>query len=585
MKMELGLGRVARRAARLGLDGSIKGRLKLILVVLLSIQAVLVLSLVAGTVIAQRTVSTLLDGRIQPIGDVQAVAGGYAEALAIANKVRSGNMSAASGVGAVQAAVAEADAAWQRFRDNDLGAQRAADIARIEMARGEAERTTASLIAMLRQGRVDNLDFFVSGPLYAAVDPLTMASRELVGDLRADSARDVRLLKWGFMLAYAIALVLTLGAFRIGFWGVRTATSAINRPLEDIAAATRQIGLSGGNVAIPGLERRDEIGDIARALLFARERASEARRLEEEALRIESELRATDAEMLRAKDHRAAELDALFTRFEQDIARIVANLAQAGGDMRAAASAVSSEAGISEAYALSAATLADQTATTVRVVSDNGKALAEAIARIRDNANEARANAHTVREQAAGSKARATRLGDLVSEITEVLTLISGIAKQTNLLALNASIEASRAGQAGAGFAVVAEEVKGLARQTQAAAATIGDRLGTIGTTANDAMQSFHQIDSLVTGLEQSAQAIAHAVEQQSGASREIVESIVLVDSGSRETAANMVGLRGRAEAARRMAANLSATADDIAHQTEYLRGEIARMVEGVKAV
>ncbi|RJF85525.1 methyl-accepting chemotaxis protein [Sphingomonas cavernae] len=585
MKMESGFARVRRTAVRFGLDGSIKGRLKLILSALLAIQAVLVLSLVASTVATQSAVSTLLDDRIQPMSDVQAVSNGYAEALAIANKVRSGNMSAASGVGAVQAATAEADAAWQRFRSSDLGTRRAGDIARIELARAEAERTTARLVAMLRSGRIENLDFFVSGPLYAAVDPLMASSRDLVGELRADAAHEGRLLKWGFLFAWAIALLLTLIALWIGFWGVKTATSEINGPLEDIAAATRQIGLTGGSVAIPGLERRDEIGDIARALLFARERAGEARRLEQEALRIESELRANDAEMLRSKDRRAAELDALFARFEQDIARIVANLVQAGGDMRAAASAVSSEAGVSEAYALSAATLADQTATTVRVVSDSGQALAEAIARIRDHADEARANARTVRDQAANSKHRATRLGDLVSEITDVLTLITGIAKQTNLLALNASIEASRAGQAGAGFAVVADEVKGLARQTQAAAATIGERLGTIGATASDAMQSFHQIDSLVTGLEQSAEVIAHAVEQQSNASREIVGSIALVDSGSRETASSMIGLRGRAEAARRMAANLSATADDIAHQTEYLRGEIARMVEGVKAV
>lgn len=582
--MGFGLAQVGVSAARLGIDGSIKGRLKLILVVLLSIQAVLIVSLVTGTIVTESAVSTLLDDRIQPISEVQSVAGGYGEALAIANKVRSGNMTAASGVGAVQSATAAADAAWQRFRGSNLGVRHAGDVARVEGARTEAERTTARLVAMLKSGRVDDLDFFVSGPLYAAVDPLTIASRDLAANLREDASREVRLLKWGFILAYAIALLLTILALLMGFWGVRTATNAINRPLEDIAAATRQIGLSGGG-AIPGLDRRDEIGDIARALLFARERASEARRLEQEALRIESELRANDAEMLRARENRAVELDGLFTRFEQDIARVVANLVQAGSEMRTAASAVSSEASVSEAYALSAATLADQTATTVRVVSENGRALAEAIARIRDNANETRANARTVREQAASSKARATRLGDLVSEIRHVLELITGIAKQTNLLALNASIEASRAGDAGAGFAVVAQEVKGLARETQAAAETIRERLGAMSATAHDAMDSFHRIDALVTDLEQSAQEIADAVEQQSDASREIAGSIGFVDTGSRETASNVVGLKGRAEAARRMAANLSATADDIAHQTEYLRGEIARMVEDVKAV
>ena len=581
--MTIDLPSYFRAAARDG--GTIRGRLRLILAVLLGIQLVLVIALVASTLVTRGAVTTLLRDRIQPIGALQEVSGGYGEALAIANKVRSGNMSAPSGVGAVQAAQARADAAWRDFAALTLERRHEAAIAQVRQARADAARTTGRLIALLRAGPVGDLDFFVSGALYGAVDPLTNSSRALIEDLRADAAAEGRRLDLGFIAALAMALLLTVAAALIGLWGVRSVRRDINAPLEDIAQATRRIGLAGQDEPIPGLDRQDEIGDIARALLYAREQALEARRLEQQALHVEQRQRTREAEMLQARDRRGAELDALFGRFESDIARIVGNLAQAGGAMRQSAAAMSGEATVSEDLALSAATLAEQTASSVNIVLESGQALAGAIAHIRDSANEARRDAQTMRTQATGTRDRATKLARQVSEIAKILTMITGIARQTNLLALNATIEASRAGAAGAGFAVVADEVKALARQTQAAAETIGKRLESIDHTARDALESFETIDRLVDGLDRSAAEIAQAVEAQTRASQDIAESIGFVDLGSRDTARNMMGLKERAEAARRVADGLSGTADDVASQTEYLRGEIARMVEGVKAV
>ncbi|MBB5685498.1 methyl-accepting chemotaxis protein [Sphingobium boeckii] len=565
--------------------GSIKGQLKLILGALLAVQLVLAIALVTTTLVTRNTVTTLLHDRIEPISDLQDVSSGYAEALAIANKVRSGNMSPASGVGAVEAARARADEAWRVFAGLTLGHRHDAAAAHVREARADASKTTARLIALLRTGNTDDLDFFVSGALYAAVDPLTNASRTLVEDLRADAAAEGRRLDLGLVAAYGIALFLTLAAIAIGYWGVRAARLNIDRPLEEIAEATRRIGLAEADGLIPGLDREDEIGDIARALLYARERAGEARRLELHSRSIEDERHARDAEILSARTRRAEELDTVFAGFESDIAQSVGNLVRAGGDMRVTAAAMSGEATVSEDLALSAASLAEQTATTVNVVYESGQALAGAIARVRDTAQNARLNAQAARGQAASSRDRAMKLAELVTEISQVLNIISGVAKQTNLLALNATIEASRAGLAGAGFAVVADEVKALARQTQAAAATIGDRLHSIDRTAREAVGSFETIDGLIAGLDESASLIAQAVETQSRASQDIAESIGFVDTGSRDTAQSMTGLKQRAEAARRMAGGLSSAADSVASQTEFLRNEIARMVERVKAV
>lgn len=197
---------------------------------------------------------------------------------------------------------------------------------------------------------------------------------------------------------------------------------------------------------------------------------------------------------------------------------------------------------------------------------------------------ESRGNVTIVREQTRVNRERASALEELVTEVSEVLGLIGAIAKQTNLLALNAAIEATRAGDSGRGFAVVADEVKALARQSQTAAGRIDDRLSLIRRAARDVAQSGEAIDALVADLDGSASNIAGAVERQSAASREIALALANVESGTDNAVSNLGLLKERAEAARHTAGELSAIADEIAGQSEYLRHEIAGLVTTVKA-
>ncbi|MEI2536778.1 methyl-accepting chemotaxis protein, partial [Acinetobacter baumannii] len=78
-------------------------------------------------------------------------------------------------------------------------------------------------------------------------------------------------------------------------------------------------------------------------------------------------------------------------------------------------------------------------------------------------------------------------------EISDIVTVITGISNQTNLLALNASIEASRAGAAGRGFAVVADEVRKLAEQTEASAKDIAKLIGETQAETEDAVVSMQK--------------------------------------------------------------------------------------------
>jgi len=170
----------------------------------------------------------------------------------------------------------------------------------------------------------------------------------------------------------------------------------------------------------------------------------------------------------------------------------------------------------------------------------------------------------------------ASRLRESSARIAAVLATITQIAEQTNLLALNATIEAARAGVAGQGFAVVAGEVKELARQTATAIKDIAPVLTAVTTDADEVGAAIERIAGAISEANDHQSSIAAMVEEQTATTTEIERNLIAASDGSRGIAENLAGVAQVAESGRNQVEQLREVVGEMSQVA-------ARLSEGVR--
>jgi methyl-accepting chemotaxis protein len=372
-----------------------------------------------------------------------------------------------------------------------------------------------------------------------------------------------------------LIVTLAVGGFLLGGIWAFLLGRGIARPMTAMCKAMRE--LAGGNfeVVLPGLGRKDELGEMAGAVEEFKMQAI---------AKAERDADAHDAQNKASSAARRAELVRFANEFETAVGSIVSNVSASAVQLEQAAGTLTRTAETTQSLSSQVAGVSEEASSDMQSVAAATEELSTSVDEIGRQARESSRISESAVVQAQETDGRIGKLSRAAREIGEVVKLITAIADQTNLLALNATIEAARAGDAGRGFAVVASEVKSLASQTAKATDEISSHiLGMQGAT-EESVTAIKEIGATIGQISTIASTIATAVEQQSVATQEIARSVQKVAVGTNEAAASITQVNRGATETGSASEEVLNSARTLSSESTRLREELERFMANIRA-
>ena len=366
---------------------------------------------------------------------------------------------------------------------------------------------------------------------------------------------------WSAGLAAVVVLALIGG---IALFEV----TRIVRRLTSLKTAMHALADGNFTVTLPGLGRRDEIGDITGAVETFKAKAIEN-------ARIEAEQR--EAERAAVHDEQERKIKGAIETFRGSIDRMLKSLAENAQDMHGVAQSINGVAAEASNQANDATGVSQQASGNAQTVAAAAEQLSASIGAISQQVAQAAAVVREADAKADKSVAEIDGLAAMSERIGVVVKLIQEIAGQTNLLALNATIEAARAGEAGKGFAVVAQEVKSLADQTAKATTEISQQVGAIQTSTRSAVEAVRHVGVSMRSITEVTTTIASAVEQQGAATREISQNAQLAANGNATLVATIGSVNDAVKQTSQSAQHVFASSDRLREEASKLGDEVAQ--------
>ncbi|MDR6769962.1 methyl-accepting chemotaxis protein [Azospirillum sp. BE72] len=406
----------------------------------------------------------------------------------------------------------------------------------------------------------------VGDSIAAEAEQLTVASVDHQKKLGEETGAFITKALTVMIAASLVAVVLGLAtALLIG--------RGLSRPV--VAITDRMTRLAGGdrNVDIPGLDRADEIGGMAKALQVFKVSLIESDRL--------AEAQRADHEARRGRGER---IDRLTQEFDRLVLAALGRVSAAATQLQATAQTMSATAEQTTRQADAVASASHEATGNVETVAAATEELTASIAEIGRQVAESTRIAGQAVATAEKTDGTVRGLVDAAQRIGEVVQLITDIASQTNLLALNATIEAARAGEAGKGFAVVASEVKNLASQTAKATEEIGSQIAGIQEISRQAAGAIAEIGRVIAEINHISTTIAAAVEEQGAATKEISRNVQQAARGTQQVSGNIAGVSEAAASTGDASREVLTAADGLNHEATDLRGFVSRFLTDMRA-
>ncbi|MDR3435198.1 nitrate- and nitrite sensing domain-containing protein [Telmatospirillum sp.] len=400
------------------------------------------------------------------------------------------------------------------------------------------------------------------------IDRLKAVEDSLATDLLRQSTTLRQSAEWESLkqLLAILSVVILVGLFGI------VLTSSIVAPLAALTTMMRRLADGDRAIETPALGQRDELGAMAEAAQFFKERLIAA----------DLQSRETSASHARQKEQ-IIEQDRIVAAFDAEITQFLTHLAAAADHLQNMAEALTSAAANTNQRTLVVASATEQASTNVKMVASSAEELAASIGEIGRQVRQSSEISENAMKEAHRAEGRVAELAQSAQKIGAVVQLINLVASQTNLLALNATIEAARAGEAGKGFPVVATEVKILASQTANATEEISQQVLAIQSQTEDVVTVIQSIVAVIGQVHEISVGILDAVTQQSTATGEIARNVEQAAAGTAEVSSNVAGVQQSAAETGIAAQQVLQASDGLTRESSELRKSVRTFLGNIR--